>query len=65
MIIPIRCYGCGKPIAQLWQKYKERTSKGEDPGKVMTELGLERYCCRAIFLGHVDLLPTIAEFKKD
>ena len=65
MIIPIRCFSCGKPLAHLWQKYQDKIVKGEDPGKVMTELGLERYCCRGVFLGHVDLLQDIAEFKKD
>ena len=65
MIINIRCLSCGKPVAHLWSSYKERTAKGEDPGKVMNELGLERYCCRALFMGHVDLLKDISEFKKD
>lgn len=64
MIIPIRCFSCGKPIAQLWEKYKERTDKGEQAKKVMDELKLERYCCRAMFLGHVELIDTIAQFKK-
>jgi len=31
----------------------------------MDELGLERYCCRALFLGHVDLIDTVAQFKKN
>ena len=65
MIIPIRCMSCGRPVGHLWKHYKEKTEKGEDPGKVMDELGLTRYCCRALFLGHVDLLKDIAEFKKD
>ena len=64
MIIPIRCFSCGKPVAQLWGSYKERTEKGEDPKKVMDELGLTRYCCRALFLGHIDLLEKVAKFKK-
>ena len=64
MIIPIRCYGCGKPVAHLWEGYKERTEKGEDPKKVLDELGLKRYCCRALFLGHIDLIDTVAQFKK-
>ncbi len=55
---------CGKPIAHLWEKYQEKVAAGEDPGKVMDELGLERYCCRAVFLGHVDLLPVVNKFKK-
>ena len=64
MIIPITCFSCGKPIAHLWEEFKERTINGEDSKKVMDELGLERYCCRAMFMGHVDLIDTIAKFKK-
>ena len=64
MIIPIRCFSCGKPIAHLWQKFKDRVSKGEDPKKILDDLGLERYCCRAVFLGHVDLIELTSKFKK-
>ncbi|MFH1317215.1 MAG: DNA-directed RNA polymerase subunit N [Candidatus Woesearchaeota archaeon] len=64
MIIPIKCLSCGKPIAHLWEDYKESIEKGEDPKKTMDALGLERYCCRAMFLGHVDLIDQVAKFKK-
>jgi len=64
MMIPIRCMSCGKPVGHLWEEYKKRISKGEDRKKVLDELGLERYCCRALFLGHVDLIDDIAKFKK-
>ena len=64
MIIPIRCFSCGKPIAHLWEQYKERTEKGEKPKQILDELGLERFCCRAVFMGHVDLLDTVAKFKR-
>lgn len=64
MIIPIRCFSCGKPTSHLWEKYIDRVKKGEEVGKVLNDLGVQRYCCRALFLGHVDLIDTIAEFKK-
>ncbi len=64
MIIPIRCHSCGKPIAHLWADYKKRVEAGEEAAKVLDELGLERYCCRAMLLGHADMLPAIAKFKK-
>ena len=64
MIIPVRCFSCGKPIAHLWSQFKERTAKGEDPKKVLDELGLERYCCRATFIGQTDTLELINKFKK-
>ncbi|MFA5084560.1 MAG: DNA-directed RNA polymerase subunit N [Candidatus Paceibacterota bacterium] len=64
MIIPIRCMSCGKPIAHLWEKYKKRVDAGESAEKVLDELGVERYCCRSVFLGHVDLMPLTSKFKK-
>jgi DNA-directed RNA polymerase subunit N (RpoN/RPB10) len=64
MLIPMRCMGCGKPVAQLWEQYGEAVKKGEDKKKALDSLGLERYCCRALFLGHIDLIDTIAQFKK-
>ncbi len=52
-MIPMRCYSCGKPIAHLWEDYREKVKK-EPIKKVLDELGLKRYCCRAIFLGTID-----------
>jgi len=63
MIIPVRCFSCGKVIGHLWEEYKKRVEAGEDAGKVMNDLGLKRYCCRAIFLGNVDLIKKISQFK--
>ncbi|MFH1181633.1 MAG: DNA-directed RNA polymerase subunit N [Candidatus Woesearchaeota archaeon] len=64
MIIPVRCFSCGKPIGHLWEQFKEGVEKGEDRKKLLDKLGLERYCCRAVFLGHVDLIDIAAQFKK-
>ena len=64
MIIPIRCWSCGKPIAQLWEEFKTRVEKGENRKEVLDDLGLERYCCKAMMMGHVDLIDTSAKFKK-
>ena len=64
MIIPLRCMSCGKPVGHLYEEYKERIKKGENKKKILDDLGLERYCCRALFLGHVDLIDTVARFKK-
>ena len=64
MIIPVRCFGCGKPIGHLWEEYKRRIDSGEEAKKVLDELKIERYCCRAAFLGQSDMLPEITRFKK-
>jgi len=63
MIIPVRCISCGKPVAHLFEEYKKRVEAGEDRGKVMDSLGLKRYCCRQLFMGHVDLIKEIGQFK--
>jgi len=64
MIIPIRCQGCGKPVAHLYENYKDEVKKGKSPKDVLDKMGLERYCCRSLFLSHIDLLETVARFKK-
>jgi len=64
MIIPIRCFSCGKPVAHLWEEFKEKSDAGEDKKETLDKLGLERFCCRALFMGHVDLIDIAGEFKK-
>jgi len=64
MIIPVRCFSCGKPIGHLGEEYKRRIAEGESPKKVLDELGLERFCCRSVFLGQEDLVELISKFKK-
>ena len=64
MIIPVRCWSCGKPIGHLWEDFLEKIDKEDDRKKALDELKIERYCCRALFLGHVDIIDNVAEFKK-
>jgi len=63
MIVPVRCFSCGKVVGHLYEEFKKRVENGENPKKVLDELGLKRYCCRALFLGHVDLVKKVAEFQ--
>jgi len=64
MIIPVRCFSCGKPIGHLWEDFKQRVEAGENQKKVLDELGLEKFCCRSVFLGQSDSIELIAKFKK-
>ena len=59
MIIPVRCFTCGKVTAQHWEEYVHRVAAGEDPATVLTHLGYARYCCRRMFLTNVDLTNTV------
>jgi len=64
MIIPIRCFTCGTPIAQYWDEFVKRVSQGEDPKKVLDDLGIHRYCCRKMLLTHVPLIKEVIKFRR-
>ncbi|HHQ45427.1 MAG TPA: DNA-directed RNA polymerase subunit N [Candidatus Altiarchaeales archaeon] len=64
MIIPIRCFTCGKPVAQDWEKYSEKTLGGKSPKDVLDELGYERYCCRRMFLSHTEIIDETMSYKR-
>jgi len=64
MIIPVRCFACGKPIGHLWEEYKRRVEEGENPKKIFEDLNIERFCCRSMFLGQTDLVELVGKFKK-
>lgn len=64
MIIPIRCFSCGKPVGHLWEEYKKKVEEGASSKEILDELGLERYCCRSMFIGQTDLTELIGKFKK-
>jgi DNA-directed RNA polymerase subunit N len=63
MIIPVRCFTCGKVIGHLWAEYQKKIEAGEEPAKAMDSLGITRYCCRTTFLTHSDNIKEIARFK--
>ncbi|MFH1257212.1 MAG: DNA-directed RNA polymerase subunit N [Candidatus Diapherotrites archaeon] len=64
MIVPIRCFSCGKVLAQDYEEYVKRTSeKKETPEKVLDELGIKRYCCRRTIFSHVDLIDEIMKYN--
>jgi DNA-directed RNA polymerase subunit N len=61
-MFPIRCFTCGKVISRYWEEYKQRVKDGEDPGKILDDLGIERYCCRRIFLTHVETIDILSRY---
>jgi len=60
---PVRCLSCGKVIGDKWEEYQERVEDGEDEKEVLDDLGIEKYCCRTIFLTHVDSIDEVGEHK--
>ena len=65
MCIRDRCWSCGKVIAHKYHQYMEAVDGGKDPGETLDELGFQRYCCRRMFVGHIDLIDEVAPFSID
>jgi DNA-directed RNA polymerase subunit N len=59
MIIPVRCFTCGKVVGGVYQTYIKRVQLGEDPKQVLDDLGLQRYCCRRMIVAHADLVDEV------
>ena len=60
---PIRCFNCGKLLGDKYEEFARRLARGEEPKRVLDELGMKRYCCRSAMLTSVDLMDEIAKFK--
>lgn len=64
MLIPIRCFTCGAVIAHKYEEYADKVKKGEEPSKVLDKLGIKRYCCRRMFLSHVDAIEDVIRYRR-
>ncbi len=62
MEIPIRCFTCGAVIGDKYEEYKSLLSQGAD--NVLNKLGIDRYCCRRMFISHVEIAHTITKYLK-
>jgi DNA-directed RNA polymerase subunit N len=62
VIIPVRCFTCGKVVADKFEQFKREIQRGEDPAEVLDKLGLTRYCCRRMLLSHIDIIDSFMAF---
>ncbi|MFQ5911151.1 MAG: DNA-directed RNA polymerase subunit N [Thermoplasmata archaeon] len=62
MIIPVRCFSCGRVVASDWEEYQKRITMGEDPEDVLNSLGMRRYCCRRMLLSNADIIDDVLPF---
>lgn len=74
MIIPVRCFTCGKVISDVYEDYVKRYEEynkaikagekpKETPKQILDDLGLDRFCCRRMVLTHVDLISEAAPYE--
>ena len=65
MIIPVRCFTCGKLIGDKWEEFARRIRTGENPSDVLDSLGIKRYCCRRMVLSNVEIIDEILRFYEE
>ncbi|EEA06083.1 putative DNA-directed RNA polymerases I, II, and III subunit ABC5 [Cryptosporidium serpentis] len=63
MIIPVRCFTCGKVIGNLWQQWLVLLQNDVSEGEALDKLGLRRYCCRRMVLTHADLIEKLLAYN--
>ncbi len=64
MIIPIRCFTCGKVIANKYDTYIDLLNKNFSPCQALDQMQLDKYCCRRMILTHVDLVNKLLNYNQ-
>jgi DNA-directed RNA polymerase I, II, and III subunit RPABC5 len=63
MIIPVRCFTCGKVIGNLWNKYNF-LKKEKSVEEALDDLKLHKMCCRRMMITHVNLIDDLISYNK-
>jgi len=63
MIIPVRCFTCGKVIGNLWNTYIE-LNKIQSTEETLDQLHLTKMCCRRMMITHVNLIDDIIKYNR-
>jgi DNA-directed RNA polymerase subunit N (RpoN/RPB10) len=62
MIIPIRCFSCGKLIADRYEKYLEMRDEGIPIDKIWKDLGIRKFCCKRMITSQKDSIDNYLRF---
>lgn len=63
MIIPVRCFTCGRVVGHAFEAYEKAINTGGDPKAALDATGLVRFCCRRMVVGHAPLLREAAPYE--
>ena len=69
MIIPVRCFTCGKVVGNKLEIYQSMLKDGCDEQTILDSIKINRYCCRRMLLTNMELIDKLLnyseyEFKK-
>jgi DNA-directed RNA polymerases I, II, and III subunit RPABC5 len=63
MIIPVRCFTCGKVTGDKWESYVSKLQEGKSECEALDDLGMKRFCCRRMLLTHVNLIDKLLDYN--
>jgi len=63
MIIPVRCFTCGKVVGSAYDVYQKSLASGKSGKEALDSTGLTRFCCRRMLVSHVDLIKEAAPYE--
>ena len=62
MIIPIRCFTCGKVLSNKYYKYLNLIKQDYNTTDALSAIGVHRYCCKRMILANVDLIDNLLKY---
>ena len=65
MMIPVRCFTCNKVIGNKWEAYNRNIQEGIEPDENFKKLGISRYCCKRMFLSHVEVIDKLLMYVEN
>ena len=63
MLIPVRCFTCGKVLGNKWEPYLKLLKEGDETSSALEKLSIERYCCKRMISTHVDLINKLIKYS--
>lgn len=58
-MLPVRCFTCGKVIANKEELFLKLKKEGKDPKEIFQILGFSRYCCKRMIMSSIDTTHLI------
>ncbi len=62
MIVPIRCFSCGKVVSAVWNEYQKMLEDDVSIKEALDKLEIKRFCCRSTLMSHVEMINSVGKF---
>ena len=65
MLLPPRCFSCGKVVEGYWDKFVSLVVEKKHTERVALDiLGFRRECCRRMFLSNIEVIDSLLLYKQ-